>query len=465
MHYTHSHKITFRIPYNSERIGHKSSKGLKLGMDLKINFGEGHETKVIEIEKNAIQNLKTGKLKRLSSFIKEVSSEDGIPSSIWLVPSDFELNFYHTIDQSLEITNFSPFFKSLVHNTFKRDVVFENRGDEPITIYSALSDHLFFYFKKENFPVTLNRGEQKKMILFFEPKQPGLVDCTLQIETSILNHTQITYRLTGSASYSRSYYKVINGVRYDRELLDQAMSCIYKSPGKQLELKDVQLLVLFATDAHRFTPVEKRTFNYILENLRCSEEARTWLSNDEVMRISRLSNYQISAYWLNTKDLFGNSIALSLKEIASKEFNLDRLQISVLEEEALNQNKNYKNKISIEQAFRKSLISFLEDASDAESPRKLMIERDSVLARNRYEDEESYLKAVKDRMLFHMNQGRIKLVYQKYDRDVAGSSSPEGGESRKENWVFRMTLYSFSDHIYWSVVNRNTGRTKNYGFN
>lgn len=64
-----------------------------------------------------------------------------------------------------------------------------------------------------------------------------------------------------------------------------------------------------------------------------------------------------------------------------------------------------------------------------------------------------------------MNQGKIKLVYEKHDYDIAGSGGPEGGESRMENWVFHMTLYSFSDHLYWAIVNRTDGQTNNYGFN
>lgn len=465
MHYIHSHKTIFRIPYKSKLATNKSCNELKLGMDLKIDYGDGDNPKTIEIERIAIQNPKLGKPMRLSSSIKERSSEKSTPSLIWFVPSDSELNFYHALDQYLEINNFSPFFKSLVHDKIKRGVVFENKGNEPITIYSVLFNHMFFHVKNENLPVVLDKGQRKKVFIYFEPKNPGVFDCTLLIKSSILNHTEISYQLTGSASHSRSYYKTINGVQYDRELLDQAMGFVHKSSDKQLGLKDMQLLVLFATDGYRFTPVEKRTFQYILERLNCSEEARRWFLNDDAMSMTSISNYQISAYYLKTKDLSGNSFALTLKEIAVKEFGLDKLQINVLEEEALNQSRNYKNKVSMQEAFRKGVKSFIEDGKDVESPRSLMISRDPILARNKYTDDEIYLQAVRDRILFYMNQGKIKLVYQEYNRDVAGSGGPEGGESRKENWVFQMNLYSFSDHIYWTVVNRTTGVTKNYGFN
>lgn len=89
-------------------------------------------------------------------------------------------------------------------------------------------------------------------------------------------------------------FGVIDGVRYDRELLDQAHDLLNQNPQKKLSLSNLQHLILYATDAHLFTKAEKRTFLYISTNLSCSEEAKEWLMNDALMQAHAVYSYLYS---------------------------------------------------------------------------------------------------------------------------------------------------------------------------
>ncbi|MDX2361873.1 MAG: hypothetical protein QNK23_13775 [Crocinitomicaceae bacterium] len=461
--FSHSHKTTFRIPFNSKIASYKACKKLNSTLQLKIR--NEHDQELISLPPIDLNELKNGVKSKIRASAQNFSSDKTQASLLDFIPSESHLSFYHTSDQSLEIQNFSPVFRTIVHDTITRTLRFVNQGDEPFTIHSIDINHEFFSCTKSIFPFTLKAGGCQDVVLPYAPSQECTFNCTLVMKTSILNHSTIEYQLTGVARYSQSYYKTINGVRYDRELLDQAKDLVYRSPAKQLSLDDVQHLVLYATDAHLFTPVEKRTLNYISNTFNCNNEAKHWLNNDDYVNLSRISSRTISRYQLNFKDLTGNPYALALKEIATNEFGFNNLEVSVLEYEAQKQSYNTRNVVSLEDAFRKALQSFLTDGKDCESPRSLIIEREQEGSRNSFPDEESFLKMIDERLRYHLNRGIIQLSYEKHDLDVAGSGSPEHGESCELNWGFYLDLPSYTGHLHWAIVDRTSGRTYNYGFN
>lgn len=53
------------------------------------------------------------------------------------------------------------------------------------------------------------------------------------------------------------------------------------------------------------------------------------------------------------------------------------------------------------------------------------------------------------------------MISKIHDEDL----KPAGDESLSSSWIFSLSIESLSDHIYWAVVDRETGSTYCYGYN
>ncbi len=76
-----------------------------------------------------------------------------------------------------------------------------------------------------------------------------------------------------------SYYKIINGKRYERSLLESAEKFQADNPDKKITLSDVQALFQAAQDRRRVTPTEERTLTYIFDHFPFTQEAKEWFEN------------------------------------------------------------------------------------------------------------------------------------------------------------------------------------------
>ncbi len=79
-----------------------------------------------------------------------------------------------------------------------------------------------------------------------------------------------------------SYYRVIQGVRYERSLLDNAEEYKTNSSGAPLSLEAIQTLYELAKDGRRITETEQRTLLYIQDQYELSDEAKVWLNGEEL---------------------------------------------------------------------------------------------------------------------------------------------------------------------------------------
>jgi len=122
--------------------------------------------------------------------------------------------------------------------------------------------------------------------------------------------------------------------------------------------------------------------------------------------------------------------ALHLTEIHNK------LQV----DEAQKQEKLFPGTIGAEKAVTLAIESFLTDSSHVESP----------LA----------LASSKEDLFTYLNQPTSEIQF------VYVGEEPEHGESVNDNWIIELRIRSLSDHIFWSVVDRQGKKpTYNYGFN
>lgn len=82
---------------------------------------------------------------------------------------------------------------------------------------------------------------------------------------------------------AESYYKTINGVQYDREMLEIADKATAGKGDGRISVDDAKELIKAVTDGGRYTETEKTTMGYIRDNYKFTEEADAWF-REEIRR-------------------------------------------------------------------------------------------------------------------------------------------------------------------------------------
>ena len=77
---------------------------------------------------------------------------------------------------------------------------------------------------------------------------------------------------------AKSYYKTIQGVRYDRALLEAAEVRIYGQGAGRISQKDAEEIVELSKDGGRITETELKTLKYISENYHFTQKAAAWFA-------------------------------------------------------------------------------------------------------------------------------------------------------------------------------------------
>ena len=77
---------------------------------------------------------------------------------------------------------------------------------------------------------------------------------------------------------ANSYYKTIQGVRYDRSLLDAAEERIYGQGDGRISEKDAEEIIKLSNDGGRITETELRTLKYIMDNYHFTPKAAEWFA-------------------------------------------------------------------------------------------------------------------------------------------------------------------------------------------
>ncbi|PKQ70119.1 hypothetical protein [Raineya orbicola] len=77
-----------------------------------------------------------------------------------------------------------------------------------------------------------------------------------------------------------SYYRIIDGKKYDDELLKAAEEAVKGQGDGRISLKDAQVLLEKVKDGNSYTDIEKDTMAYIRENFKWTEEADEWFRTE-----------------------------------------------------------------------------------------------------------------------------------------------------------------------------------------
>lgn len=86
---------------------------------------------------------------------------------------------------------------------------------------------------------------------------------------------------------AKSYYKTIDGKKYDREMIEIAEIAVSGKGDGRISLQDAEALFNTIVDGNTITEIEADTLDYIKENFRFTEAAEKWLSDELADWISR----------------------------------------------------------------------------------------------------------------------------------------------------------------------------------
>ena len=77
-----------------------------------------------------------------------------------------------------------------------------------------------------------------------------------------------------------AYYKVIDGKKYDAELIEAADQAVAGKGDGRISLADAKVLYAKVADGDTYTDIEKDTMAYIRQNYKWTEEADSWFRTE-----------------------------------------------------------------------------------------------------------------------------------------------------------------------------------------
>lgn len=89
-----------------------------------------------------------------------------------------------------------------------------------------------------------------------------------------------------------SDYKTIDGIRYERALLEKAEALTAGAGDGRISFEDAKELMESAMDGGRITRTERRTLHHIFEHHKVTDKAREWL-HTHLFRIVESVHYDL----------------------------------------------------------------------------------------------------------------------------------------------------------------------------
>lgn len=240
-----------------------------------------------------------------------------------------------------------------------------------------------------------------------------------------------------------SYYRTINGQRYDNDLLEMAEGLMEGRGDGRLSRSDAEQLWESAFDGLGMTAIEMATLAYIREHENPTRPAKEFFDEMGVGKAAQ------------------NSCLSKAGKIAA-EFGLEELQLMRFDFEEINAQEALGGSVTFEEAYRNALEALFDPQHQQESPYNIA----SVT-----EFDEGKLNghdAIVAKLKELINYGVLFLMPLniKPNPDVSlDFFPPENGEKPEENWIFNLYADELTDHIYWMIVPRNGGAVKVYGVN
>jgi len=77
-----------------------------------------------------------------------------------------------------------------------------------------------------------------------------------------------------------SYYKTIDGIKYDAEIIELAEKLIAGAGDGRISMEDAKELLEAVMDGDSYTDIEKDTMAYVRDNFKWTEAADEWFRTE-----------------------------------------------------------------------------------------------------------------------------------------------------------------------------------------
>lgn len=241
----------------------------------------------------------------------------------------------------------------------------------------------------------------------------------------------------------KSYYKIIDGLKYDRAILEKAEELTAGKGDGRISKEDATFLLPLFTDFGDIRIEEERTFQYLLDHYSWTPQAKDWF----VSQFEPISDELVNV----------GHIDFIVKQI----FSLTKLGIEFDMAELRQQTLWLRNKVEFPDALKSALRSFLESREHLTLGYYVMqIFALNAEGPNKEQEVETKIKELLEnaRIFLLPDESSIPEEDRIYD-------FPPNGESIEENWVFVLDIPALSDVVFYGIVQRDGQRTFNYGFN
>jgi hypothetical protein len=224
-----------------------------------------------------------------------------------------------------------------------------------------------------------------------------------------------------------SYYKIINGIRYDRSLLEAAGQYTEGRGEWRISLDEIQSIYTLALDGGKITETEWRTLRYIAQNFTLTNPAQEWFAQQA----------EDTGGMLNVDAI--------MQRIVREEFGLNGLNWQISSDEANRQNGKASSIVDFAAAIRSSLRAFLERGFN-----QLSLE---AVARRRISGEETPEQNQQNIRMF-LNDGGILYLVPETNRDSLELDLPHDLDT-ESNWYVALHIPTFAPVVFLARVARN----------
>jgi hypothetical protein len=216
-----------------------------------------------------------------------------------------------------------------------------------------------------------------------------------------------------------TYYRIINGIRYERNLLESAVA--FQKTGNRISEPEIKLLYQQAFDKGTITEVEERTLLYIARNYKLTDNARTWLHETLNFRVP-------------------NEVDLGIKSMR-KRFGLNNMAVDI-------------SPAIVDQYEKNSIRSFESALSDAIEA--LLHGGINILSLqgiiSRLEPAAATPADQRALLLSYLNRGRLYLLSPEEDRRSAMAyDEPDFGDF-DNFWIFGFVCPQLEYLVFYSYV-------------
>jgi hypothetical protein len=160
------------------------------------------------------------------------------------------------------------------------------------------------------------------------------------------------------------------------------------------------------------------------------------------------------------------------KKYLNQKFKLNKISLKIdlieLNQQISHNSSSYPNGVGFKKSLEKSIITILNFKNDWEAPLAMILEDACFeLFNHQYDlcfknDEpvESVKTYAVKKLKEFLNQKSSTLSLLKL------GERPEHGEKVEQNWIFQLKMNTYSDHIYWIIIDRSGKKEPFlYGFN